>query len=217
MWKQIGKLFALLLCSVICIGMSTNVASAQNWVEVGQYSIGTKYRNGIYDTTHKILIDTDSIESHADENYTYYFAAATWLEITDDSHYKAVRDYKFRHDNKTGEWRCIEGGDYDIIDAEGEHRAVGVVFPIEDEDFDGGLYGWYRAGDPDGPQGVYFLTSPNSTPGYIARHEGTVVNQFQLEQGNAAYLLRAILAHQNGQAITRIDEGRLTVDNVSVF
>lgn len=203
MWKQIGKLFALLLCSVICIGMSTNVASAQNWVEVGQYTRSFKYRNGINDDTYKISIDTDSIESHADENYTYYSAATMRLSPSVDHDIKEVFNYDFRHDNETGEWRCFEG------------RFVKNTWG--DEVFEDYAYGWYRAGDPDGPLGAWFLTSPNSTPGYIARHEGTVVDYSQLEQGEAAYVLRAILARQNGQAITRIDEGRLTVDDVPVF
>lgn len=204
MWKQIGKLFALLLCSVICIGMSINVASAQNWVEVGQYTRSFKYRNGINDDTYKISIDTDSIESHADENYTYYSAATMRLSPGVDQDIKEVFNYDFRHDNKTGEWRCHDG-------RYGNENTWG------DKVFEIYAYGWYRAGDPDGPLGLSFLTSPNSTPGYIARHEGTVVNYSQLEQGEAAYVLRAILAHQNGQAITRIDEGRLTVDDVPVF
>ena len=199
MWKQIGKLFALLLCSVICIGMSTNVASAQNWVEVGQYTRSFKYKNGINDDTYKISIDTDGIESHADENYTYYSAATMRLSPG----VKEVFNYDFRHDNKTGEWRCFGGRDHENT--------------LGDEVFENYAYGWYRAGDPDGPLGSCFLTSPNSTPGYIARHEGTVVDSFQLEQGEAAYVLRAILARQNGQAITCIDEGRLTVDDVPVF
>ena len=203
MWKQIGKLFALLLCSVICIGMSTNVASAQNWVEVGQYTRSFKYKNGINDDTYKISIDTDGIESHADENYTYYSAATMRLSPGVDHDIKEVFNCDFRHDNKTGEWRCFL------------ERFVENTWG--DEGFENYAYGWYRAGDPDGPLGSCFLTSPNSTPGYIARHEGTVVDSFQLEQGEAAYVLRAILARQNGQAITRIDEGRLTVDDVPVF
>lgn len=205
----------ILLCAALCTCMSASTVFAERWAEVGRYT--HSYRNaeeaaGV-DATYIVLIDTDSIERHADAGYAYYSIDALRRTIDQNAGIDGATElyaYRFRHDEKTGQWRCLR---YYVpafdrtYDKDGDFETLSPLL---------------EAGDITAHGGV-FLTAPDKTPRYIAQHVAGggvdgVMTEVQVRQGKAAYVLRAVLTLQKGEQITSLDEGQITRDGgVPIF
>lgn len=206
MWKSCRLL--VLLCAVLCACMSASTAAAKDWAEVGRYthSYWNAEEVGV-DAMYIATIDMGSIECHSDARYTYYSVDGLRRTVDENAGIYGEADlyaYRFRHDKKTGEWRCLQ-------------YYVPAFDRTYDKDTDFEPFGaLLEAGDITADGGV-FLTAPDRTLGYIARHVrgggfGGVIRQEQLRQGEAAYVLRAVLARHKGEKITSLDEGKITRD-----
>ena len=188
--------------------MSARTASAESWAEVGRYT--HSYRNAAevgVDATYIVSIDTDSIEHHADARYTYHSVDGLRRTIDPNAGIDGevnLYAYRFRHDEQTGQWRCLR---YYV-------PAFDQTYD-KDTDFEP-LDALLAAGNVTAHGGVY-LTAPEQTPRYIAQHvagggiDGTIT-EVQVRQGEAAYVLRAVLARQRGEDIMSLDVGRITRD-----
>ena len=110
MWESCRLL--VLLCAVLCACMSANTAAAKDWAEVGRYthSYWNAEEVGV-DAMYIATINMDSIECHSDARYTYYSVDGLRRTVDENAGIYGEADlyaYRFRHDKKTGEWRCLQ-------------------------------------------------------------------------------------------------------------
>ena len=202
MWKQIGKL-AMVLCAVVWMGMSTHVVSAERLVEIGEYNFDK--------ATHTIYMDLDSIVTSSDGGYTYYHVdGKRRIRYTQNHEEQWKILCNFRYNPQTGEWL----GDCD---------GTGIPYNADYNDsyfadtsaYDNpGQNMWDVYSGPFGPSS--FVTNVDLTPGYFSRKYGAATIDREIGSAEllyrwaeSTYFLRALIAHQKGQAITIVHEGTL--------
>lgn len=187
--------FAIALCAALCValGASAGVASAQHYVKVGFYMLAGDEQRPV--TGYNVVMDVDGIDIWSEGDITYYHVLGGRVigrvgEGVEPHLYQGL--YDFQYNAKTGEYRCIYLSKPPGEDFAYDYRDRNLV-PIE------------RAND----SGAAFVTSPDMTPKVVARKLGARKYSTMTYTGEAAYVLRALLAHQKGEKITLIDEGMI--------
>ena len=187
--------FAIVLCAVLCValGASAGTASAQHYVKVGYYMLAGDEQRPV--TGYNVVMDVDGIDiwSEGDVPYSPVLGGRVSGRVGEglEPHlYQGL--YDFQYNAKTGEYRCIYLSKPPGEDFAYDYRDRNVV-PIE------------QAND----SGAAFVTTPDMTPKVLARKLGARKYSTMTYTGEAAYVLRALLAHQKGEKITLMDEGMI--------
>ena len=206
---------------------------AVHWVEVGRYTTREINPYGGGNNTYSdwewlIYIDTDSIDVHSDGIYTYYGVNAGRKGVNYDNGKRVYADesitqdvaFRFRHNQQTGEWLGISSFllgmsdetsklvpfDFDTTATSGDEAGYSPMygrFPAHVNE-DGRPYAppYSESDGAEAETGGIYVTGPDMTITYL----NGVGSKFT-RVGVAAYVIRALLAYQNGQQITSVKEG----------